>query len=554
MTDGTLNRKNCGCKYCGSSRQKQAEISHSLGLKASSVSHTSTTVPSKKPRIRLVLQPRKLSPSGNMINHDRNSDLRSSRRFRVGELIWCALFPPIQGEHEEDRIEFWPGLVTEPRLKSDVLSHPPGEAWRVTQCTVYKVKLLGITHSCILPETAALPYQAYGPSLALIERLRRSGNPALLEDRQQLSDFHPITLGGQVECGPQAQFVDAATPFALAIQIAAHLVRMWTPTDEWKFHGGAPAVAAATDAVSTVEMQDIHETRHLGLWWGAERIWTHELVRLQPARAQFMPQGSPFIKLASPDADARGLLLRINSVIMIPEGSLKDGQRQCRVSGALYELAGEAYKDEEPPGAMLAGNSILAKLPDVGPPVTPDQIVLNSKMQVDDAGSISKNGNDLEVASPAILPLRLPPDGPVNFPNLPSPYLPKPPDGFKFRPILKNGAEIVLDVSLISGRYYPELLRHPLLQNILADVNPNDLRVSQLTTLCGLLPGSVNSMECGDWVPTRLRMLHHADATAHEDLYKHWHLPKAEPEAKTEMVSNEAMDIQVMHNDVVNNV
>ncbi|KAF8492491.1 hypothetical protein JB92DRAFT_3002743 [Gautieria morchelliformis] len=524
ITDDTLNRQNCKCKYCGSSKQKQMEISQSLGIRSAATHNPNTIAPSTKPKVRLVAQPRKRGLSGNMLNPDRNSDLRASRRFRVAELVWCALSPPIQGEHEDERIEFWPGLVNEARLKSDVLPHEPGKAWRVVQSNVYKVKLLGIKHSYVLPETAALPYQAYGPSLGLIERLRNSGNPSLLQDRQRLSEFHPIPLGIEVESGPQAPFVDASTPFALAIQIAAHLVRMWTPTDEWKFHGEVRKASATTNTAPTAVERN--ETRHLGLWWGAERIWTDELVRLQPARAQVMPQGSPLIKRASPRSDARGLLMRINSIIALPEGVPKDYPRHCKVAGALYELADEAYEEEEPSEAPPAESYVSSGVAPAASLVIPGQMASTSSATMMDPSQTFKNGDDPGTdATPAeITPQRQSSDPPINA----NPYsfsLPKPPDGYKFRPILKTGSEIMLDVSLISGRYYPELLKHPLLENTVADANPNDARVSQLTALCGLLPGAVNSMECVDWASTRLGMIQHADETAQEDLFQHWHPP-----------------------------
>lgn len=501
---------------------------------------------SSKPQVRLVAQPRKRPISGNVVNRDRNLDLRASRRFRVGELVWCALSPPIHGDHVDECIEFWPGLVNEVRLKTDVLPHSPGSAWNVVQSTVYKVKLLGITHSYVLPEVAALPYQAYGASTELIERLRLSGNPALLQDRQQLSDFHPIPVGIEVQSGPQAQFVDAATPFALAIQIAAHLVRMWTPTDEWKFHGEVPTAATSASAPSTTE---VHETRYQGLWWGAERIWVDELVRLQPARAQVMPQGSSVIKRASPRADARGVLMRINAVIAMSEGAGKDRPRDCKVAGFLYELADDSY-EEEPSEAFPADDSVSADVTEqhVSPSQTaPDNLAVTVELfQTRNSDNI--HGPVVEASPAQIIPSKRPvSESSTSLPN-PSLYpLPKPPNGFKFRPIMKTGSEIVLDASLIAGRYYPELLNHPYLQNALATVDVSETRTSQLVALCSLLPGAVNSMECVDWASTRLRMIQHADITAHEDLFQHWH------PADVEMVVMDGGEGEGEGNDIAKN-
>lgn len=536
MTDDTLNPDNCGCKYCRSSRKGQTEISKIPGPKTGSPSNSNlSTRYSHKPKLRLVAQLRKRPTAGN-ISIDRNSDLRASRRFRVGEVVWCTLSPPIQGEHKDEWLAFWPGFVNETRLKSDVLPHISGSEWHVVQSTVYKVKLLALKHSFVMPEVAALPYQAYAPSMELIERLRLSGHPALLQDRQRLSDFRPIPVGVEAESGPQARFADASTPFALAIQIAAHLVRMWTPTDEWKFLGDVPSAAASVSAGSVAT--ELQETCHQGLWWGAERIWADELVRIKSARSQVMPQGSPFIKHASPSADARGVFMRINSIISIPEGTPKDRPRECRVAGLLYELADEVY-EEEPSEVSPANGS---ETTDVSRQLlSPDQTGSGSSvMKVDLFRTIRKGNNTVtETSSTQITSQR--PDS-NNSSKLFSFPLPKPPDGYKFRPIMNTGSEIVLDVSLIAGRYYPELLKHPLLQNTLADVNPNDTHVSQLA-LCGLLPGAMNSMECVDWVSTRIGMIQHADATAYEDLLQHWHPFDVEMKAVNHGEEGEKKDV-----------
>ena len=240
--------------------------------------------------------------------------------------------------------------------------------------------------------------------------------------------------------------------------------------------------------------------------------------------------------------------MRVNSIIAIPEGSLRDSFRECRVAGTLYELAEETY-EEETPDTMSVENY-------AGPQVTLDQIASNSMMETVDTSHALKSGNGPDAnasAAPITHSQRPPPDSPVNFPNLPSASLPKPPDGFKFRPILKTGSEIVLDASLISGRYYPELLKHPLLQNTLVGVDSTDARVSQLTALCGLLPGTVNSMECVDWAPTRIKMIQHADVTAHEDLLQHWHPPETETTASNNGVANDEVASNEVANDVVVN-
>jgi hypothetical protein len=158
---------------------------------------------------------------------DTTAELR--RWYRIGELVWCALDPPIHGV--EASITFWPGLVDDCTFKAETLPRPkspsihsadgdfemedgtdsaqvvtqlgqksglsndagsngvvpypitphPGNSksvkgsplpWIVRQKTMYKVKLLGINHDYVAIETQVLPYQGYTPSNELLRALQ----------------------------------------------------------------------------------------------------------------------------------------------------------------------------------------------------------------------------------------------------------------------------------------------------------------------------------------------------------------------------------------------
>jgi len=87
--------------------------------------------------------------------------------------------------------------------------------------------------------------------------------------------------------------------------------------------------------------------------------------------------------------------------------------------------------------------------------------------------------------------------------------LPPPPRGFRFRPILPEGHEVVVTLSLVSGRYYPRLLAHPMLRPIVRDmeghVNEAAARLDghHLFALEGILPGFFNASEATQWKPGR---------------------------------------------------
>jgi len=87
--------------------------------------------------------------------------------------------------------------------------------------------------------------------------------------------------------------------------------------------------------------------------------------------------------------------------------------------------------------------------------------------------------------------------------------LPPPPRGFRFRPILPEGFEVVVTLSLVSGRYYPRLLAHPMLRPIVRDMeghaNEAAARLDghHLFALEGILPGFFNASEATQWKPGR---------------------------------------------------
>ena len=87
--------------------------------------------------------------------------------------------------------------------------------------------------------------------------------------------------------------------------------------------------------------------------------------------------------------------------------------------------------------------------------------------------------------------------------------LPPPPRGFRFRPILPEGFEVVVTLTLVSGRYYPRLLAHPMLRPIVRDMeghaNEAAARLDghHLFALEGILPGFFNASEATQWKPGR---------------------------------------------------
>jgi hypothetical protein len=505
MTDDTLNRSNCQCQYCH--KTSQVPISQDLGLRhATSVQLKVLQKPVDPNTAKLRQVPHakeKALSSKNPNLVARMSDLRSNRYFRSGEVIWCALDPPIQGEHGHSRIEFWPGLVADLRLQSNVQRRDGDSSWKVSQSYQYKVKFLALGYSEVVLQDSLLPYQAYGPSPSLIERLRAEGDPNLLNTvKNKVFQKKLRPLGADLTSYPQLSFKEAATPFALSIQISTHLLKFWTPEYEYMFLGHVPSWDKSCQSDATRKTA-FNELRHEGLWWGAERIWVDEVVRLVTFRAQVL-QNTTHILSPSPQSERRGVLMRLNAIIT--QQGPGEKERSCKVAGTLYELAREDFQEDEPNHASV-------------PPVDHTDVSSGAGVQK----FVTMHLDNLQTSSTE-LPVRLAPVrlAPSIPPNLATFQLPKPPPGCKLRPITPPGYEIVLDVDMIAGRYYPDILQNRFLKHILETIHEDDAGISQLRALCGLETGAINSMECYKWCQNRSTMVQVAHDTALHELVELW--------------------------------
>ncbi|TFK53434.1 hypothetical protein OE88DRAFT_1625796 [Heliocybe sulcata] len=680
MQDPTLDKANCQCKYC--SKGMQRPISESLGLSSPrvsrSVAHSQSPTPSSrvpkppkpsKPQregearrpvpytaVRKAPAPAKRAESHEprqSMSRDRANDLAAvysgiepRRQHREGEMVWCALSTPIWGKTDLSSIYYWPGVIEDTRVKSDVvplsdhegangtnghnsMSHaanpeadqshwaPPPPSWNIRQWFLHKVKLLGIGQELFTPEDMLLPYQAYVPPYDLLL--------ALHETPLSLSDVAPEKIAAFNPCPPDASqnrvaYADAVPPYTLALQIASSLSNCWSPTDEWDFTMTAipldsPAHPkdsslwptwppqndiAGPSNVSPAELQSISahmqgpsvlvspgrpytQTRYQGLWWGPERIWVDDLVRLKIARRQIAPQGTDLILppsgpgpatqeyLAARKAEAeqggmdvdlavfpthaigahgRGVLMKLQGlfVVELPSEGSKP-KREIRASGMLYEFADEDWEDtnekmgqpnvdkgkgkakevdETPmrmtPPAEQNGPSYMPGPSPLKPPPLPNPA---PSVPLEDTAASVLN----ESLSSADAHAETSSNGHVQPPLMLASYpLPPAPLKYKFRPILPPGHEVVVSVSLIAGRYYPRIGTHPQ-----AYANADRIRKASsdeavfayfngISSLEGITPGLYNPVEPTYWKPKRLTMFRDADAEGRVDTDKQWQL------------------------------
>lgn len=699
MTDPTLDRGNCECKYCA--KVPQRVISESLGFRSRStpstpLSGTRThrvgrdrerrvprTAPSEYATVRRAPKPKLEKGPTQVMLQERYADLQAMyadttadlrRWYRIGELVWCALDPPIHGV--EASITFWPGLVDDCTFRAETLPRPkspsihsadgdfemedgtdsaqvigqksgssndagsngvvpypitphPGNSksvketplpWVVRQKTIYKVKLLGINHDYVAIETQVLPYQGYTPSHELLRALQAVPVDRITSKPEEIAAFNPSPPDEEsVESGLDNTgkwFADATAPYTLAVEIAAGIAVCWTPTDEWDFKmalpppspsrsvesGAASASAPAGDSenyslrprapqVSSV----VTQTRYQGLWLGAERIWTDDLVRLKAARGQIAPQGSPQILppsgpskstiaglgpdlqkdddvLKSHGARDRGVFMQLEAlfVVDVPDANGAGVHAECRASGMLYELADEDWEESLQGGSsteVVNGEAVSVQdgwvAAGLSTPPRPRNPGESPELQVGEpfmsapsplkqlpsqndgvaASTTSISNVALSGASMSTPPrdrnkvfkvagTRADADSPNTQLSRPKKMnavpLPPPPRGFRFRPILPEGFEVVVSLALVSGRYYPRLLAHPMLRPIVRDMqghaNEAAARLDghHLFALEGILPGFFNASEATRWKPGRAVMVRDAVTERSSGLARVW--------------------------------
>lgn len=339
----------------------------------------------------------------------------------------------------------------------------------------------------------------------------------------------------------------------------------------------------------------VSQTRYQGLWWGAERIWTDELVRLKLARCQFAPAGSDvFYPPAGPSASTRarmrdagyaeelsdtqsgaaekGLFMRLDGlfVVEIPREDGSGATKECRACGQLYELADEGWEDPmevkepQPPSqangkgkgkeratdvedvVSLEGPSFMPGPSPLRPPPLPNP---DPTMPIEDTAQavLAQTTQGLGKKPRTV-------GGQLSHPANSVPYpLPPPPNGFKFRRIHGPGHEVVLSLSLISGRYYPGLLEHPLMKQFVQqafDVAPQDGGLENhrhIWAMEGLISGIHQSMEPVAWRPSRGTMFKEADAESRSHFTALWDEVKQAREQVdlTQFLNADAMDVEM---------
>ncbi|RXW23895.1 hypothetical protein EST38_g1976 [Candolleomyces aberdarensis] len=306
--------------------------------------------------------------------------------------------------------------------------------------------------------------------------------------------------------------------------------------------------------------QHFTQVRFQGMWWGGERIWVDDFVRLKMGRKAVAPNGAPNVYKASGDgkktaafraaamqralggsgsidgidlfgagangkgkgrevdlsyfpelpegANRRSVFMKINSLFVV-DVRKRDGKvkKEGRVSGILYELADVDWEETEP--------DLLEEYE-------------NEKQQREEVLQRRSKATSSFQASvdESLLPSSKPPGtakSPAPQPSPPDYYLiPQAPKHYRFRRIIKAGHEVVLNLSLVSGRYYPRLLSHPLVAGMVAgyeeDWKTVTYKYGNPFALEGLHPGHCSAVDPLIYKKSRVRMFEDADIQVQEQM------------------------------------
>jgi len=347
--------------------------------------------------------------------------LAQSRLYRDQELVWYILDEPLRitarSRPEMTRvIHFWPGIARTTVCPSPLAKRPS----RTTEGSeiFYFIKVATLNRTYVVPQASIIPFQSHLPDEELLAELRSTGADIPLNSFDR--EFDPLprcsTLEPSLSLGTGGGF----SPLELLITdigIANQIASMWSVTDEFSTDSSARAASNSpplptispgiseglirTSSFSSAAVGQV-QRGYRGLWLGAERIWTGDLLILS-----FPESGIGFKRKTS----AR---------------FIQDTQIEEHVSDSSIE-----HRNPE-------DKQVFVKLRSLTPVVTED----GKRIYV--TGDLYRL-----LPSPGFATDSQLEDGDA---------LPQPPDGFAFRSILSKGIEAKFPVDLIRGRYYPRIL------------------------------------------------------------------------------------------------
>lgn len=227
--------------------------------------------------------------------------LSQGRLYRDQELIWYILDEPLciavpSRPEVGYTITLWPGVIrTVARPPSPANLHENAESPTIS----YLVTIPSIQRTYCVPQTSIVPFQVYRPDENLLVELRSMDKEAPLNEIDH--GFDPLPRSSTLETPVSPEIGMENSPLELFItdvEITKQVAHFWTATDDHRSPTpNAPDPAVPLSPSPSLQGSSRHAARPLmrngslpscglpnqgyrGLWWGAERVWVGDLLRL----------------------------------------------------------------------------------------------------------------------------------------------------------------------------------------------------------------------------------------------------------------------------------
>lgn len=187
---------------------------------------------------------------------------QNPRVYRKGELVWHHMHPALADSSGGLTIQYWPGIIISSEIEILFHKEPPSHYCAII---VYRANLIAIDHLVTDTHHQIIPFLAYQPPDSITELLL-DGSVELISEPHTTKNYMHSTIPSTLE--------NAFRPYLTALGISQRLVRSYSLNPKFQ----APVLEQAP--------QYKEHTFYQGIWWGPERIWMLDLVRLKAERVE----------------------------------------------------------------------------------------------------------------------------------------------------------------------------------------------------------------------------------------------------------------------------
>ncbi|EGG12366.1 uncharacterized protein MELLADRAFT_101790 [Melampsora larici-populina 98AG31] len=428
----------------------------------------------------------------------------------------------------------------------------------------WKIRLLGLEEIIKREESSILPW-LFQPFKDIKEKFNLKNST-----QQNLSNY---LIERQQECKrPMLDnftcIENAKLSFLLALQIGANLEESWSTSDPYDLQTDEgedeseelirrPTMIhkAQVNEVNGLMMKKIPENWYQSVWWGAEKIWIFDTVRLNKVESDlpmelFKNQLNSKLNLNHIDSNDKAYFLKIDGIYR------DEIEETIILIGKVYDLVSVS--------SFTPKKSLPNHKPNAKP--KPSIVVV---IDDDDDDEEEEEDKTKSRSTPKITKL-------TNVPILPTipedssdtsfKYLPIPPKGYKFRQLTPFGESHHVHLNCIAGRYYSPAIKNrsdklsnyskrflsKISSNAHSNSNSNSTSDSksgilggdhwesglngngnlsttmrkpkdlqrQNSSLFGLTAGRWNFMKCTKWKVNRMKSIMESERLAEEEMIK----------------------------------